>query len=60
MLLGIVDVGVGQVGQFGHLFADIVRRVELLALAQRRHDPHEHVAVDARPATHCQLVALVP
>ena len=42
----IVDTGIVEIGQFGHVLADIGRCVELLALRERRHDPYEHIAVD--------------
>src|SRR3546814_18719784 len=34
----LMDMGVIQIAEFGHPFADIVRRVELRALRERGHD----------------------
>ena len=49
IFIRIVNIRLSQIHQFGHPFADIARGIEFLRLRQRRHDPHEHIAVDTSP-----------
>src|SRR3546814_10532215 len=45
----LMDMGVIQIAEFGHPFADIVRRVELRALRERGHDAVKGCGIHTGP-----------
>jgi hypothetical protein len=53
--VGIVDRAIWKVGEFAHPLTDIVACVEFIRLAERGHDPAEHIRVDTGAVAHLSI-----